>query len=284
METILRSVFDEWEKVSSREELLEELKEYRFILSSYVYEYFRDLIDCEVSILSHYCKNDEVFRNEKVTGLDIYRKIGIYNIYHQALDLFLKEKSHFPIEIGGNERGIEGLRVEGRVNDIVFPLFDYNYSMTYDTFNRLSVNDGCKVVKIGDIDLYRSIVINEIRNLNGDNYKRIIEVLKKLRREKNPYKYGDYVSDVQKSHTWEYYRNKKLMYYNRLLSVSNDSERNYDVLLKASKIQDYFSDLLRKNYGLEEDSSFDSEAIHGNAITLSKKYPCVRVSEHTKYI
>lgn len=284
MRTILRSSFDRWEKVSNREELISELKEYRFILSSYVYEYFKSLVDCEVSIFNHYCKNDEVIRNEKISGLDIYRKIAIYNIYNQALDLFLKEKNNFPIEIGGNERGIEGLTVNGIINDKIFSIFDYNYSMAYDTFNRMPIPDGCKVVKVGDVNLYRSNVIKEISNLNKDGVNRIIQLLKNLRSEKNPYRSGIYVYDDNKSNVWEFNHSRKIMYYTMLLSISNDPNRNYDALLEQSKIQDYFSLLLRKNYGLEEDSSFDSEVINGKSVVLSKKYPEASVSETVRYL
>ena len=281
MRTILRSSSDRWEKVSSREELISELKEYKFILSSYVYEYLNSLIDCEISIFNNYCKNDEVFRNERLSDLDIYRKVGIYNIYNQASNLFLKEKDNFPIEIGGNDRGFEGLEIEGRIKDKNFSIFKFNYGMA---FNRLPMSEGCKVNKIGDVEFYRSNVINEIRKLNKDGFNRIIHLLKKLRTEKNPYKSGDYVYDVNKSNMWEFNHRRKIMYYNTLLSISSNPSRNYDVLLEQSKIQDYFSELFRKNYGLEEDSSFDSEAVKDNYIVLTKNYPGASVSEKTRYI
>ena len=40
--------------------------------------------------------------------------------------------------------------------------------------------------------------------LNKDGFNRIIHLLKKLRTEKNPYKNGDYVYDVNKSNMWEF--------------------------------------------------------------------------------
>ena len=284
MRTILRSSSDRWEKVSSREELISELKEYKFILSSYVYEYLNSLIDCEISIFNNYCKNDEVFRNEKISGLDIYRKVGIYNIYNQALNLFLKEKDNFPIEIGGNERGFEGLEVDGRVKDKCFSIFQYNYSMIYETFNRLPKYEEGNGNRIGNVEFYRSNVINEIRKLNKDGFNRIIQLLKKLRTEKNPYKNGDYVYDVNKSNMWEFNHRRKIMYYNTLLSISSNPSRNYDILLEQSKIQDYFSELFRKNYGLEEDSSYDSAIVKNNSIVLTKKYPGASVSDVIRYV
>ena len=108
--------------------------------------------------------------------------------------------------------------------------------------------------------------------------------LKELRTEKNPYKNGDYVYDVNKSNMWEFNHRRKIMYYNTLLSISSNPSRNYDVLLEQSKIQDYFSELFRKNYGLEEDSSFDSAIVENNSIVLTKKYPGASVSETVRYL
>ena len=156
--------------------------------------------------------------------------------------------------------------------------------MAYDAFNRVPVPDGCKIVKVGDVNLYRSNVINEISKLNKDGFNRIIKLLKNLRSEKNPYKSGIYAYDVNKSNMWDFNHSRKIMYYNTLLSISNDSNRNYDALLEQSKIQDYFSFLLREKYGLEEDNSFDSEVINDNSIVLTKKYPGASVSETVRYL
>ena len=95
---------------------------------------------------------------------------------------------------------------------------------------------------------------------------------------------NDYVYDVNKSNMWEFNHRRKIMYYNTLLSISSNPNRNYDVLLEQSKIQDYFSELFRKNYGLEEDNSFDNAIVKNNSIVLTKKYPGASVSEKTRYI
>ena len=284
MRTILRSSSERWEKVSSREELISELKEYRFKLSSYVYEYLNSLIDCEISIFNNYCKNDEVFRNERLSDLDIYRKVGIYNIYNQALNLFSKEKNNYNITISGNESGFEGLEIKGKIDYKNFSIFKYNYGMACDTLYSLPISEKCKANRIGNVTLYRSNAINEISELNKDGFNRIIHLLKELRSEKNPYKNGDYVYDVNKSNMWEFNHRRKIMYYNTLLSISSNPNRNYDVLLEQSKIQDYFSELFRKNYGLEEDNSFDNAIVKNNSIVLTKKYPGASVSNVIRYV
>ena len=274
MKTILRSVFDEWEKVYSKEELQEELKCYQNILSSEMYHYFEKLLHCEISVFydDNFINN---YLRKEISGLDIYRKLAIYNIYHQAIDAFHDSKYRDYVDIGGNSKGIEGLQVEGRKRDQVFPLFLYDYSMASNVYDRIKVPNGCKVIKIGDVDLYLDNVIASdgmrdviIHNLNNKIRNLSLEECVDSRHCLKSY------------YIWDYQHKDEMYYYNDLLKKIKNKDNDASI----NEMQEYFSSLFLKNYGLDHDECFDTDVLDGNVRTLTRKYPGGSVRKHIRYI
>ena len=161
MVSYLRSVFDLWERVSNREDLIQELKEHRWMLSEELYEYFLKLFDFYQYSVFDDALGMDYSKRKNFSGLDIYRKLAIYNIYHHALEIFDKNAEKYSIVIGGNDRGIEGLQVDGILSDKSFKIFDYSYSMAVNVFDRMVVPDGCKIDKIGDVHLFSTSVLDK---------------------------------------------------------------------------------------------------------------------------
>lgn len=279
MKTILRSVFDEWERVTPYKELKDELLRYKNILSSDVYSYFEALLGLDISILNNYSREFE----EMVSGMDIYRKLVMYNNYHFARRIFDKESKNISLEIGGNERGIEGLTVEGKIGEVNFPIFDYNYSMAYDTFNRHPIPDGCKVIKTGDINLYRDCIL-EGDNVQEDILLNIKNCMRELSMEKNPYlkgkksEYNDTLVSM-----WNLRHEVEIKYYQRLFKRLSERQIYSSYFLEQCNIQNYFDKIFRDAYGISDDDCFDEKVIKDNAKVLTKKYIGGNLIENNKY-
>ena len=76
-----------WNKINTREELLELLKKYNRILSGSMIHYLNDLVDLEFSVIKD---NINVNEDDKkiLSELEIYKRIAMYNIYNRALNIF----------------------------------------------------------------------------------------------------------------------------------------------------------------------------------------------------
>ena len=272
MKSILRSSFDEWETVISASDLSQDLKKYRYALSIELYRYLESLLESG-SVL-----NDKEFYSacygisrEEISRLKIYKDIAIYNIYHQALDIFEKNRKNYPIEIGGNNRGFEGIEVEGTIDNQVFPIYKYHYGMDLvdNPFERVKVPSGCEAVKIGDVNIFTSTIENEVDKDVLDSY---ISKLQYLSCEKCPYPDSSLASSKWKAQQ----RLKIESYEDKIRYIFN-----YGKLLKNNQkiveIQNYFANLILKSYGLESEGSFSEIQRDGNKLILAKKYPNAKV-------
>lgn len=254
--------------VSTRERLQQELVIYEKILSKELYNYFLKLLGCEVSV---FC--DDSFMNtslrEEICGLGIYRKLAIYNIYHHALDMFHQEKYRYMLGIYGNLNGIEGLQVEMRENNKVFPLFLYDYSKSCYS-NKVG---NCGNVVIGDVDLY-------LDNVVADDAMReeiICNIYDKIRICGFQNGNGSYLKPY---YMWNYQHKDELNYYYHLLDKIQNQEDNG----KVNELQEYFFSLFLKKYGLEKNDSFDKDILDGNVRTFIREYPGGSVRKHIRYI
>ena len=111
-----------WNKINTREELLELLKKYNRILSGSMIHYLNDLVDLEFSVIKD---NINVNEDDKkiLSELEIYKRIAMYNIYNRALNMF--EEANPEIMISGNNDGIEGLNVYASFGERSFQVFDF---------------------------------------------------------------------------------------------------------------------------------------------------------------
>lgn len=115
---------DNFNKVKTKEELLELLKQYKGILNQTTFDYLNSLLGLEFSVIKD-CISDS---DRKVLAkLDVYRKIAIYNIYNRAKSLFNSQNGEYIVL--GNKEGFEGLYVSTTLDDRKIELFDFNYGI-----------------------------------------------------------------------------------------------------------------------------------------------------------
>ena len=275
MGTVLRNFFNNNMIIPSEESLQKELEYYKGILSKELYDYFEKILHCEVSVFY-----DNSFMNrrlrEEISGLGIYKKLAIYNIYRHAFHVFNQENYRCMIDINGNLKGVEGLQVEFRKNDKVYPLFLYDYSMTHNVYDRISVPDGYKNIRIGDVDLY-------LDNVNADSVMRdtiISNINDKIRSLSFDNGYNINGSYLKPYYVWTYQHKDETNYYHNLLNKIKNCE-NDD---KVNELQEYFCYLFLEKYGLDSDDKFDKDELDGNVRTLTRQYPGGSVRKHIRYI
>lgn len=143
-------------KVNTREELLELLKEYRGILSNPMQDYLNSLIELEFSVIRDYIKDKD---REVLAELEIYKKVAIYNIYNRALNLF--KMQDMQLSISGNENGFESLDISTSINDKNVRLFHFNYSENRSLNDKIP--DEYKTMRIGTVNLYQTLESKELR-------------------------------------------------------------------------------------------------------------------------
>lgn len=148
-----------WNKINTREELLELLKKYNIILSGSMIHYLNDLVDLEFSVIKD---NINVNEDDKkiLSELEIYKRIAMYNIYNRALNIF--EEANPEIMISGNNDGIEGLNVYASFGERSFQVFDFYYQEGPIGFE-LEIPSGYKAMRIGDISLFHTMASNKLR-------------------------------------------------------------------------------------------------------------------------
>ena len=72
-----------WNKINTREEILELLKKYNRILSGSMIHYLNGLVDLEFSVIKD---NINVSDDDRkvLSELEVYKRIAMYNIYNMA--------------------------------------------------------------------------------------------------------------------------------------------------------------------------------------------------------
>ena len=152
MLTIERSSFEEWNKVSNKEELTDELDRCKNILSPSFIEYLEELINLKFSVIRPFVSDEE----RKILGqLSIYKNIAIYNIYTRVLNIF--NGSNKELEIMDNSCGLEGISVK---NGGTQTLFTYDYSKEQDA--------GCGVINIHQYSHSENKLKQELRRLKTE--------------------------------------------------------------------------------------------------------------------
>lgn len=192
---VIGSFNDNLNKVKTKEELLDFLKEYRGILTKPMLDYLDSLIELEFSVMKEYISSSD---RKKLAELDIYKEIAIYNIYNRVINLFNQHDGEFIISV--RKEGLEKLSnltkllsVSTKLSDRNINLFDFGYkekSAEYQARNRnfyecqTRISNDYKAINIGHISLFQSIESNEMRNAELD---RVMKRLNRLRGERNPY-------------------------------------------------------------------------------------------------
>ena len=171
---------ENWNKISTREELIELLKGYKGILADSMINYLNSLIDLEFSVIRDYISdNDRVALSE----LEIYKRIAIYNIYNRALSLFKENK--LGLTITSKNSGISGKEIYALSGEKQYRVFEYNYIGGDIRFEGNISRENNPVI-IGNISLFQTV---ESKGQNGIELQKLRSELDKLQHEKNPYRH-----------------------------------------------------------------------------------------------
>ena len=250
-----------WNKVSTKEELKENLKDLEEILNNKTIDYLDSLIELDYSVIS-----PNITEKERLilSQLELYRKITIYNIYKRAINIFKNNN----LEIKGNNNGIEGLRVYYKKDYNIIDLFDFDYSKN----------------TIGDICLYKTTFDNKYRE------KALEDVMKKLEQlydEKNPYHDAPNSFGGPESR-WNFDHKMQINEYEELFKNLDRKEITDEEKQKEEITQKYY-DILMKDYHLTEDDldeqrpTFKGEQIEKRKI-LVKRLPGIKITNIITYL
>lgn len=158
-------------RLLSRTELEEELKNYKQILNeSTIYDLMSLL--CFSFSIANWEKMDAY--SKMLSQLDIYNKIGIYNINYKL--------------ISAVENAYANVKIVERDNTITF----YNNHDNYK--NMLAYFDYSKPHKIGEVGLYRYILDNNVVNQEIERIENKISDLKSYIKDFESISYTDYTN------------------------------------------------------------------------------------------
>lgn len=266
------------DKVNTKEELLQLLKDYKIILNSQVIDYLESLINLDFSVIK---ENIDDKSKKALSELEIYKRIAIYNIYNRAINIFTQ--SNMPLIITGNDEGFESLSISVPIEDRNIKIFDFKYgeqkSLNY------KIPDEYKTMKIGSINLYQKI---ENKELRIQELKRIINKIEMLYGTQNPYQYhpkkvgGSYVK-------WKIERQKEIEKYQKMLDKIDSHNVLTEIDIKEIEIMNKAHDLLLEDYGLtndsfEDDVSITSKRSNNLQKTLIKRQPNITITNNIEYI
>lgn len=272
-----------WNKINTREELIELLKGYKGILADSMINYLNSLIDLEFSVIRDYISdNDRVALSE----LEVYKRIAMYNIYNRTLNIFKQNESE--LEISGNNDGIEGLEVYASLGEKrSCKLFDFDYHEGRPMSLSSKIPSDYKTMKIGNISLFQTIDSKEQREAE---LMRVMSILGRLYDEKNPYH--------SRPHTyggpapqWAYEHAQKIKAYEEKFNQLDAKEELTDEDKKEIEITKKFHELLLEDYGLtnkdfennQQFSGFGKEKTELQK-TLVRRMPNINIENNIKYI
>ena len=276
---IVRS--NNWNRVNTREELLELLKEYRGILSNPMQEYLNSLIELEFSVIRDYIKDKD---REVLAELEVYKKVAIYNIYNRALNLF--KMQDMQLSISGNENGFESLDISTSINDKNVRLFHFNYSENRSLNDKIP--DEYKTMRIGTVNLYQTLESKELRE---KELNRVMNKLEMLYDAHNPYpssrkKIGGPSQHWSREHSFE------IAEYEKLFTELDSKKELTDEDKREIEITNEIYNLLLEDYGLTKESfeevrnrpKFGFESYSNLQKTLVKRQPNLTITTGIKYI
>ena len=272
-----------WNKINTREELIELLKGYKGILADSMINYLNSLIDLEFSVIRDYISdNDRVALSE----LEVYKRIAMYNIYNRSLNIFKQNESE--LEISGNNDGIEGLKVSASLGEKrSCKLFDFDYHEGRPMSLSSKIPSDYKTMKIGNISLFQTIDSKEQREAE---LMRVMSILDRLYDEKNPYH--------SRPHTyggpapqWAYEHAQKIKAYEEKFNQLDAKEELTDEDKKEIEITKKFHELLLEDYGLTNKDFENNQQFSGLGKektelhkTLVRRMPNINIKNNIKYI
>lgn len=274
-----------FDKVNTKEELLELLKGYRGILTEPILNYLNSLIELEFSVIREYISGSD---RKALAELEVYKKIAIYNIYNRTQNLFKQQNGEFIIS--GNNDGWESLSVSTKLNDRRVSLFDFGYKDIHSSgWNTPKVPSGFKTLNIGGISLFQTFESKELREAELD---RVMRILEGLYDERNPYPSRPGVVGGPGS-TWAFDHARKIEKYEERFKQLDSKKELSDEDKREIEITRQIHDLLLEDFGLTSESFVDESnqpfANFGKEKTelkktLVRKMPNLTITNHIKYI
>ena len=276
---------DKWNKVKTKEELLELLKEYRGILTEPMLNYLNSLIELEFSVIREYISDSD---RKALAELEIYKKVAIYNIYNRAQNLFNKQNGEFIIS--GNNKGIEGLGVSTKLSDRRVKLFDFDYKEIHSGgWDIPKIPSGFKTLNIGVISLFQTFESKELREAE---LNRVMGKLEQLYDERNPYpSRPGFVGGC--GVTWAFNHARKIQEYEEKFKILDSKKGLTDDEKREIEITRQIHDLLLEDFGLTSESfvdennqsfgNFGKEKTNLNK-TLVRKMPNLTITDNKRYI
>ena len=276
---------DNWNKVKTRQELLELLKAYRGILTESMLNYLNSLIELEFSVIREYISSSD---RKALAELEVYKKIAIYNIYNRAQNIFNQQKGDFIIF--GNNDGWEGLSASIKLSDRNVKLFAFDYQEIHSgSWDYNKVPSGFKTLNIGDISLFQTFESKEFREAELD---RIMRTLERLYDERNPYPYRSGFVGGPRS-TWAFEHARKIQEYEERFKQLDNKKELSDEDKREIEITRETHDLLLEDFDLTCESfvdksvqpftNFGKEKTELKKI-LVKRMPNLTIKDYTRYI
>lgn len=269
----------DWNRVNTREELLFLLQKYESILNDNALNYLLALIDLEFSVVRNNISDDA---RKKLSELEIYKKVAIYNIYYRALHLF--EQSGQSLDISGNANGIEGLVVHAPIADNSVKLFEFNYAKV-PCGSHLSIPSDYKTMRVGDVFLYQTIESAEHREAE---LMRVMQVLDRLYDEENPYCFKSRLYGNPASQ-WSFNHDKKILAYEEKFRQLDNKRELTLAERQEIEITKHFHNLLLEDYGLTDESFVADNSLYVREKSnlhrkLVKKTSNLDIENNIKYI
>lgn len=279
---------DNWNKVNTKEELIELLKGYEGILTEPMLNYLNSLIELEFSVIREYIEEKE---RQALSELEVYKRIAIYNIYNRTQNLLSKKNSEFIIS--GNNDGREGLHVSTKLIERNIKLFDFIYKEVHSNgYNTNKIPDGYKTMNIGDISLYQTFESKELREAELD---RVMRILERLYDERNPYPSYPGVIGGPGSN-WIFDHARKIREYEEKFKQLDSKKELNDEDKREIEITGQIHDLLLEDFDLSKESFVDESnqpfvnfANLGKEKTelkktLVKRMPNLTIRDNIKYL
>ncbi len=275
---------DNWDKVCTKEQLLEILKKYGGILTKPMLDYLNSLIELEFSVAKDYISDSD---RKILAELEIYKKVAIYNIYNRIINLFKEQNGDFIIS-GNNDR-IRGLTISTKLLDRSVKLFDFGYeNIYYKGLNIDKMSSGFKTLNIGEISLFQTLENKELREAELD---RVMRKLESLYDARNPYMSRPGVVGGPGAN-WVLNRAEKIREYEERFNQLDGKELSYEDT-KEIEITGQAYNLLLEEFGLTTESFEDqSNQIFANFgeeetklnKTLIKRMTNLTIKTNIKYI
>lgn len=276
-------------KVKTREELLLDLKTYRGLLADSIINYLNSLIELEFSVVKDYISDEE---RKRLSTLEIYHEIAIYNIYNRALNIFQNQDQDLNFTF---QRYNDKLNINANFIDQNIRLFTFNYQNNQNILSKSLFSQQFKKLiekeneKVGEIILYQTLENKELREIELDM---VMENLERLYDDVNPFlEQPDVLSGL--SSTWFFEHLRQVDYYEKKFEELDNKKELSETEKREIEVTNHIRHLFLEDYGLsnkdfkvENNNSFLKQGTNKTNLqkTLVKRTPSLKITTKVRYI